>query len=55
MKYEVRDVVCDYGVYEDNKLALILNSRRNAEMIVKILEADLDKRDISIKELEADK
>lgn len=41
MQYEVRDVVCDYGVYEDDKLVLILNNRRNAEAIVKILEADL--------------
>ena len=55
MRYEVRSVVCDYGVYEDNKLVLILNSRRNAEIIVKILEADLDKRSMSVKELEDDK
>ena len=41
MKYEVRSVVCDYGVYEDDKHILILNKRRNAEEIVKILEADL--------------
>ena len=27
-EYEVRDVVCDYGVYEDGELKLILNSRR---------------------------
>lgn len=39
-KYEVRDVVCDYGVFEDGKLILILNSRSNAQLIVKILEAD---------------
>ena len=38
--YEVKDVVCDYGVYEDGELKLILNSRRNAERIVAILEED---------------
>lgn len=52
MKYEVRDVVCDYGVYEDDKLILILNSRRNALMIKKILEADCNKRSVNFKELE---
>ena len=39
-KYEVKDVVCDYGIYEDNKLTLILNSRANALMIKEILEDD---------------
>ena len=40
MKYEVRDVVCDYGVYENDELKLILNSRRIAEKIVELLEED---------------
>lgn len=40
MKYEVRDVVCDYGVYENGELKLILNSRRIALEIVKLLEED---------------
>ena len=41
-KYEVKDVVCDYGVFEDGELmgGMILSSRRNAEIIVQILEAD---------------
>ena len=41
-KYEVKDVVCDYGVFEDGKLVpqLILNSRSNAELVKSILEAD---------------
>ena len=39
-KYEVRDVVCDYGVYADGELKLILNSRRIAEQIVVLLEED---------------
>lgn len=40
MTYEVRDVVCDYGVYENGALKLILNSRRIAERIVELLEED---------------
>lgn len=39
-KYEVKDVVCDYGVYENGELKLILNSRRIADMIVTLLELD---------------
>ena len=39
-KFEVREVVCDYGVYEDDELKLILNSRRIAEQIVSLLEED---------------
>lgn len=37
-KYEIRDVVSDYGIYEDGELKLILNSRTNAEYIKAILE-----------------
>ena len=40
MIYEVRDVVCDYGVYENGELKLILNSKRIALEIVKLLEED---------------
>ena len=40
MKYEVRDVVCDYGVYENGELKLILNSRQIAKKIVELLEED---------------
>ena len=39
-KYEVRDVVCDYGVYEDGELKLILNSRRIALEIKRLCEED---------------
>lgn len=39
-KYEVKDVVCDYGLYEDSELKLILNSRQNALTIKRILEVD---------------
>ncbi len=40
MKYEVRDVVCDYGVYENGELKLILESRLIAEKIVELLKKD---------------
>lgn len=40
MKYEVKDVVCDYGVFEDGELKLILNSHANALKIVEILKTD---------------
>lgn len=39
-KYEVKDVVSDYGLYEDGKLKLILKSRQNALTIKRILEVD---------------
>lgn len=39
-KYEVRDVVSDYGVYEDDELKLIVNSRRIALQIVELLKED---------------
>ena len=39
-EYEVRDVVCDYGVYEGGELKLILNSRRIALQIVELLRED---------------
>ena len=39
-EYEVRDIVCDYGVYEDGELKLILNSRRIALQIVELLKED---------------
>ena len=39
-KYEVRDVVCDYGLFENNELVLVCNSRRNALLIKAIMEKD---------------
>ena len=39
-EYEVRDVVDDYGVYEDGELKLILNSRRIASQLVELLKED---------------
>jgi hypothetical protein len=41
MKIEVKSVVCDYGVYQDGKLILVLNDRKNAELVKEILENDL--------------
>jgi hypothetical protein len=38
--YEVKDVVCDYGVFEDGELKLILNSKSVARCIVALLEED---------------
>jgi hypothetical protein len=40
IKVEVQPVVCDYGVFENGELKLILDSRSNAELIKNILEAD---------------
>lgn len=39
-RYEIKDVVCDYGIYEDGELKLILNSAKNAHLIKRILEID---------------
>lgn len=38
--YELKDVVCDYGIHENGKLALVLNDRVNAKMILDILKYD---------------
>ena len=38
--YEVKPVVCDYGLYEDDELRLVCNSSRNAKLIKAILEKD---------------
>lgn len=39
-QYSVKEVVCDYGIYENGKLIMILNDRENALLIKKILEED---------------
>lgn len=41
MKYTVRPVVCDYGVFENGELKLICNSCRNAMLISAIMEIDI--------------
>jgi len=40
VKYQVRPVVCDYGVFEDGELKLICNSHLNALLIKDIMEVD---------------
>lgn len=42
MKYEVKEVVCDYGIFADEEFIpyLILNSKTNANEICRILKAD---------------
>lgn len=40
MKFTVREVVCDYGVFEDGDLKLIVNSRSTALKIVDLLYRD---------------
>ncbi len=37
---EVKDVVCDYGVYENDELIYIFNDRCNAELVKEILKVD---------------
>lgn len=48
IKFEVKPVVCDYGIYENGELKLILNCRNNAETIVSILNADLDNKEYAV-------
>lgn len=40
MSVEVRPIVCDHAIYNNDKLALILNSKRNAELIKAIVDKD---------------
>lgn len=40
-QYEIKDVVCDYGIYEDGELILILDSKHNAHLVKRILEIDV--------------
>lgn len=40
MKYEIKNVVCDYGLYVNDELTLILNSFANAILIKNILLCD---------------
>lgn len=41
---ELRQVVCDYGVYQNVNLICICNSERNAYLIKDILDKDNDSR-----------
>ena len=40
MMYEVKPVVCDYGIYGNDALILITNSHANALLICEILNED---------------
>lgn len=40
-KYDIKSVVCDYGIYENDELKIIVNSQANALLIKYILEQDL--------------
>lgn len=42
--YEMKSVVCDYGIYENGELALVLNDSFNAKMILDILKHDEQKK-----------
>lgn len=42
--YEMKSVVCDYGIYENDELALVLNDSFNAKMILDILKHDEQKK-----------
>ena len=39
--YAVQAVVCDWGVYENGKLKVVVNDYSNAKLIVDILNADV--------------
>ena len=39
-KYEIKQIVCDYGVYENDKLILVLNDYMNAKYVLEILKSD---------------
>ena len=41
-KYEVREVVCDYGIFENGELKIIVNNKKTADAIVTLLELDRD-------------
>ena len=41
LKISVRPVVCDYGIYENDKLLTVINNRFNALLIKAILVKDV--------------
>lgn len=43
-EYELRSVVCDYGIYQNGKLILVLNDYINARYILDILKYDEQKK-----------
>jgi hypothetical protein len=53
MTLEIREVVCDWGVYVDGKLypGLIFNSKANAEEVLRIICLDFDHKRFDYVEL----
>lgn len=47
-KVTVKPVFCDYGVFENEELKLILNSESNAELIKTILEIDSEHKNYEV-------
>lgn len=43
-RYELKNVVCDYGIFEDGEMILLLNDYMNAEYILNILRCDEKKK-----------
>jgi len=40
--YEVKRIVCEYGLYKNGELKLMINDARNALLIQAVLEADVN-------------
>jgi hypothetical protein len=51
-KVTVETVVCDWGIYENDELKLVLNCKSNAELIKRILEADAQNKQLQLNNLE---
>ncbi len=47
IKYSVRSVVCDYGVYENDRLIVICERYSNALLVADILNFDLQTKGLS--------
>lgn len=47
IKYDVKSVACDYGIFENGELKIIVNSQANALLIKYILEQDLQHKVIA--------
>lgn len=47
LNYTVKDIVCDYGVYENDKLSLICNGYQNALLIAEIMKKDCSREAIN--------
>ena len=49
-KYEVKALICGYGIFENGEFKLVVNSKANALLIKYVLEQDL-KHQVVIKDL----